>query len=37
MAIIGITVVLVSVLVLMAFFSGAVGNIYRQFSCDRSP
>ncbi|SNR83942.1 multidrug efflux pump [Methylobacillus rhizosphaerae] len=31
-AIIGITVVLVSVFVPMAFFSGAVGNIYRQFS-----
>ena len=31
-AIIGITVVLVSVFVPMAFFDGAVGNIYRQFS-----
>ncbi|WP_141735078.1 multidrug efflux RND transporter permease subunit [Oligoflexus tunisiensis] len=31
-AIIGITVVLVSVFLPMAFFSGAVGNIYRQFS-----
>ncbi|MDH4052549.1 MAG: efflux RND transporter permease subunit, partial [Rubrivivax sp.] len=31
-AVIGITVVLVSVFVPMAFFSGAVGNIYRQFS-----
>ncbi|ABE49628.1 multidrug efflux RND transporter permease subunit [Methylobacillus flagellatus] len=31
-AIIGITVVLISVFVPMAFFSGAVGNIYRQFS-----
>ena len=31
-AIIGITVVLVSVFVPMAFFSGSVGNIYRQFS-----
>ncbi len=31
-AIIGITVVLVTVFVPMAFFSGSVGNIYRQFS-----
>ena len=31
-AVIGITVVLVSVFVPMAFFSGAVGSIYRQFS-----
>ena len=31
-AIIGITVVLMSVFIPMAFFSGAVGNIYRQFS-----
>ncbi|MFM7025808.1 MAG: efflux RND transporter permease subunit, partial [Limnohabitans sp.] len=31
-AIIGITVVLISVFVPMAFFSGSVGNIYRQFS-----
>ncbi|HEY4079862.1 MAG TPA: efflux RND transporter permease subunit [Burkholderiaceae bacterium] len=31
-AIIGITVVLVSVFVPMAFFSGSVGNIYKQFS-----
>ena len=31
-AIVGITVVLVSVFVPMAFFSGSVGNIYRQFS-----
>ncbi|MEQ5842166.1 multidrug efflux RND transporter permease subunit [Paraburkholderia acidicola] len=31
-AIIGITVVLTSVFVPMAFFSGAVGNIYRQFA-----
>ncbi len=31
-AIIGITVVLVSVFVPMAFFGGSVGNIYRQFS-----
>ncbi len=31
-AIIGITIVLVSVFVPMAFFSGSVGNIYRQFS-----
>jgi len=31
-AIIGITVVLVSVFVPMAFFTGSVGNIYRQFS-----
>ncbi len=31
-AIIGITVVLVSVFIPMAFFGGAVGNIYRQFS-----
>ena len=31
-AIIGVTVVLVSVFVPLAFFSGAVGNIYRQFA-----
>lgn len=31
-AIIGITAVLVSVFIPMAFFGGAVGNIYRQFS-----
>lgn len=31
-AIVGITLVLVSVFVPMAFFGGAVGNIYRQFS-----
>ncbi|AKC71760.1 multidrug efflux RND transporter permease subunit [Pandoraea oxalativorans] len=31
-AIIGITVVLVMVFIPMAFFSGAVGNIYRQFA-----
>jgi len=31
-AIVGITVVLVSVFVPMAFFAGSVGNIYRQFS-----
>jgi|UPI0006471613 multidrug efflux pump len=31
-ALIGITVTLVSVFVPMAFFSGSVGNIYRQFS-----
>jgi len=31
-AIIGVTVVLMSVFVPLAFFSGAVGNIYRQFS-----
>ena len=31
-AIIGITVVLVSVFVPLAFFSGSIGNIYRQFS-----
>ncbi|RZL00199.1 MAG: efflux RND transporter permease subunit [Rubrivivax sp.] len=31
-AIVGITVVLVSVFIPMAFFSGSVGNIYRQFS-----
>ena len=31
-AIIGVTVVLVSVFVPLAFFSGAIGNIYRQFS-----
>jgi len=31
-AIIGITVVLVSVFIPMAFFAGSVGNIYRQFS-----
>jgi len=31
-AIVGITVVLVSVFLPLAFFSGSVGNIYRQFS-----
>jgi multidrug efflux pump len=31
-AIIGITVVLMSVFIPMAFFAGSVGNIYRQFS-----
>ena len=31
-AIIGITVVLIAVFVPLAFFSGAIGNIYRQFS-----
>jgi multidrug efflux pump len=31
-AIIGVTVVLVSVFVPLAFFSGSVGNIYRQFA-----
>ena len=31
-AIIGITVVLVSVFIPMAFFTGSVGNIYRQFA-----
>src|SRR5450830_1421427 len=31
-AIVGITVVLISVFVPLAFFAGAVGNIYRQFS-----
>ncbi len=31
-AIIGITLVLVAVFIPMAFFGGAVGNIYRQFS-----
>jgi multidrug efflux pump len=31
-AIVGITVVLISVFVPLAFFTGAVGNIYRQFS-----
>ncbi len=31
-AIIGITVVLISVFVPLAFFGGSVGNIYRQFS-----
>lgn len=31
-AIVGITVVLISVFVPLAFFSGAVGNIYRQFA-----
>ncbi len=31
-AIVGVTVVLISVFVPLAFFSGAVGNIYRQFS-----
>jgi len=31
-AIIGVTVVLISVFIPLAFFTGAVGNIYRQFS-----
>ena len=31
-AIIGVTVVLISVFVPLAFFAGAIGNIYRQFS-----
>ena len=31
-AIIGVTVVLVSVFIPLAFFGGAIGNIYRQFS-----
>ena len=31
-AIVGVTVVLVSVFIPLAFFGGAVGNIYRQFS-----
>lgn len=31
-AIVGITLVLVAVFIPMAFFGGAVGNIYRQFS-----
>jgi len=31
-AIVGVTVVLISVFVPLAFFAGAVGNIYRQFS-----
>ena len=31
-AIIGITVVLISVFVPLAFFSGSIGNIYRQFA-----
>jgi multidrug efflux pump len=31
-AIIGVTVVLVSVFIPLAFFSGAIGNIYRQFA-----
>ncbi len=31
-AIVGVTVVLISVFVPLAFFSGAVGNIYRQFA-----
>jgi multidrug efflux pump len=31
-AIIGVTVVLVSVFVPLAFFGGSVGNIYRQFA-----
>ena len=31
-AIIGVTVVLISVFVPLAFFAGAVGNIYRQFA-----
>ncbi|HPT56479.1 MAG TPA: efflux RND transporter permease subunit, partial [Casimicrobium sp.] len=31
-AIIGVTVVLISVFVPLAFFKGSVGNIYRQFS-----
>jgi hypothetical protein len=31
-AIIGVTVVLISVFVPLAFFSGSTGNIYRQFA-----
>ena len=31
-AIVGVTVVLISVFLPLAFFTGAVGNIYRQFS-----
>jgi multidrug efflux pump len=31
-AIVGVTVVLISVFIPLAFFSGAVGNIYRQFA-----
>ena len=31
-AIVGITVVLISVFVPLAFFSGSIGNIYRQFA-----
>ncbi len=31
-AVVGITVVLIAVFIPMAFFSGATGNIYRQFS-----
>ena len=31
-AVIGVTVVLISVFVPLAFFTGSVGNIYRQFS-----
>ncbi|MDM0091406.1 MULTISPECIES: efflux RND transporter permease subunit [unclassified Variovorax] len=31
-AIVGVTLVLIAVFVPLAFFSGAVGNIYRQFS-----
>ncbi|MFP3534671.1 efflux RND transporter permease subunit, partial [Burkholderia sp. SIMBA_042] len=31
-AIVGITLVLTAVFIPMAFFSGSVGNIYRQFS-----
>ncbi|HEX6592375.1 MAG TPA: efflux RND transporter permease subunit, partial [Moraxellaceae bacterium] len=31
-AIVGITLVLIAVFIPMAFFSGSVGNIYRQFS-----
>ena len=31
-AIIGVTVVLISVFIPLAFFAGSVGNIYRQFS-----
>ena len=31
-AIVGVTVVLISVFVPLAFFAGSVGNIYRQFS-----
>lgn len=31
-AVVGITVVLISVFVPLAFFSGSVGNIYRQFA-----
>jgi len=35
-AIIGVTLVLVSVFVPLAFFSGSIGNIYRQFSATMS-